>query len=441
MSVTGCLPPAGLVQGQVEICPICFAPSGYTRANHYARARTMLEHSSQYHPQTAAIRCGHRRTAEREHNEPIFTTSSFIFDNAAQAAALFKGDEQGNVYSRFTNPTVSGFENRLAAMEGGRFGLATASGMAAISGLLLGLLKAGDHVVASAELFGSTVSVFSKVFNRFGIETTFVTLTDVDQWQAAIRPNTRLLFLESPSNPLCEIADVKAIAAIAGSAGVLLAVDNAFCTPVMQRPLELGADIVVHTATKYLDGQGRCVGGALVTNDEEIYDDLFAMLRTTGPCMSPFNAWVFSKGLETLALRMKQHCDNAMQLASWLAQHPAVEKVYYPGLKSHPQHELAKRQHEGFGGIVAFEVNGGQEQAWQVIDSTRFLSITANLGDVKTTITHPTTTTHARISAEERARAGINENLIRVSAGLEHIDDIITDLQIGLDKVGGVEPN
>lgn len=396
----------------------------------------MQKPSDQYHPQTVAIRCGQQRSAQREHNEPIFTTSSFVFDNAAQAAALFSGDEKGNVYSRFTNPTVSGFETRLAAMEGGRFGLATASGMAAITGLLLGLLKAGDHLLASAELFGATVSALTKVFNRFGIDTTFVNLTDLAQWQAAIQPNTRLLFLESPSNPLCEIADIEAISAIAKTAGAPLAVDNAFCTPIMQRPLELGADIVVHTATKYLDGQGRCVGGALVTNDEQIYDELFNMLRTTGPCLSPFNAWVFSKGLETLSIRMKQHCDHAMQLANWLEQHPAVDKVYYPGLASHPQHALAKRLlPDGFGGVVAFEVRGGREQAWQVIDSTRFLSITANLGDTKTTITHPATTTHARITPQQRTHAGIRDNLLRVSAGLEHIDDITADLKIGLDKI------
>lgn len=395
----------------------------------------MSEISNRHHPRTVAIRCGHRRSAEREHNEPIFTTSSFVFEDAAQAAALFGGDLQGNVYSRFTNPTVRGFETRLAAMEGGRFGLATASGMAAICGLLLGLLKAGDHVVASAELFGSTVSAFTKVFNRFGIETTFVKITDLAQWRAAVKPNTRLLFLESPSNPLCEVADVEAIAAIAKTANAPLAVDNAFCTPALQRPLELGAAVVVHTATKYLDGQGRCVGGALVTDDAEIHDQLFTMLRTTGPCMSPFNAWVFSKGLETLSLRMKQHCDNAMQLARWLERHPAVEKVYYPGLASHPQHELAKRLHQHFGGVVAFEVGGGREQAWRVIDSTRLLSVTANLGDVKTTIIHPATTTHARISREERARAGIGENLIRVASGLEYIDDIIADLKTGLDKI------
>lgn len=398
-----------------------------------------------HHRQTLAVRHGHRRSAEREHSEAIFATSSFVFDDAKQAAELFSGEVAGNVYSRFTNPTVSGFENRLAALEGGRFGLATASGMAAISGMLLGLLKSGDHVVTSAELFGSTVTTFMKVFKRFGIETTFVKLTDTKQWEQAIQKNTRLLFLESPSNPLCEVADIAAIAAIAKKASALLAVDNAFCTPILQRPLQLGADIVMHTATKYLDGQGRCVGGALVTNDEKIYDELFAMLRTTGPCMSPFNAWVFTKGLETLSLRMKQHSENALQLANWLTQQPAVEKVYYPGLASHPQHELAKRQSEiqdqgkeqslGFGGVVAFEVAGGRKQAWKVIDSTALLSITANLGDAKTTITHPSSTTHSRISEEERARAGIHENLIRISVGLEHVDDIIADLQTGLATI------
>ena len=388
------------------------------------------------HPQTVAIRSGHNRSGEREHSEPIFATSSFVFDDAEQAAALFAGDADGNVYSRFTNPTVRGFESRLAALEGGRFCVGTASGMAAICGLILGVLKAGDHVVASAEIFGSTVSAFTKIFNRFDIATTFVNLTDLQQWQAAIRPTTRLLFLESPSNPLCEIADIAAVADIAKRAGIPLAVDNAFCTPALQRPLQLGADIVVHTATKYLDGQGRCVGGALVTDDEEIYDALFAMLRTTGPCMSPFNAWVFSKGLETLSLRMQQHCANAMMIAKWLSQHPAVQKVYYPGLQSHPQHDIAKRLlPHGFGGVVAFEVRGGRTQAWQVIDATKLLSITANLGDAKTTITHPATTTHARITPAERTRAGITENLIRIAAGLEHSEDIITDLAHGLDAL------
>lgn len=395
----------------------------------------MREFSERYHRQTAAVRCGHRRSAEQEHNEALFATSSFVFTDAAEAAARFSGDEPGNVYSRFTNPTVRGFENRLAALEGGRFGLATASGMAAVSGLLLALLKAGDHVVASRELFGSTLSVFTKVFNRFGVEVSLVKLTDLDAWRAAVKPNTRLLFLESPSNPLCEVADVEAIAAIAQDARAPLAVDNAFCTPALQRPLQLGASIVVHTATKYLDGQGRCVGGALVTDDEAIYDELFSMLRTTGPCMSPFNAWVFSKGLETLGLRMREHCKNAMRLAKWLQQQPAVETVYYPGLATHPQHALAARMLDDFGGVVSFTVRGGRPAAWRVIDSTKLLSITANLGDAKTTITHPASTTHARITADERARAGIGDDLIRISAGLELSDDIIDDLRAGLQAI------
>ena len=388
-----------------------------------------------YHRQTTAIRYGHRRTLEREHNEPIFATSSFVFESAQQASDLFNGDVEGNIYSRFTNPTVAGFENRLAAMEGGKYCVATSSGMAAINGLVLALLNAGDHIVASTGLFGSTVSLFTKFHNRFGVNTSFVNLTDLEQWKLAIRPNTRLIFLETPSNPLCEIADVAAIAKIANDAGILLAVDNAFCTPVLQQPLSMGADIVVHTATKYLDGQGRCVGGALVTDDEKLYEDLFSMLRTTGPCMSPFNAWTFSKGLETLEIRMNQHCKNALALAEWLNIHPAVARVYYPGLKSHPQHELAKSQHSGFGGIVSFEVKGVKHEAWEVIDATRFLSITANLGDVKTTITHPATTTHARITQQERDRARITDSLIRVSVGLEHIDDIIGDLKTGLDRI------
>jgi len=395
----------------------------------------MRKLSKQYHPRTVAIRCGHRRSAEQEHNEAVFATSSFVFTDAAEAAARFSGDAPGNVYSRFTNPTVRGFEARLAALEGGRFGVATASGMAAVSGLLLALLKAGDHVVASRELFGATLSVFTKVFSRFGVDATFVKLTDLDAWRQAVRPNTRLLFLESPSNPLCEVADVEAVAAIAREARAPLAVDNAFCTPALQRPLQLGASVVVHTATKYLDGQGRCVGGALVTDDESIYDALFSMLRTTGPCMSPFNAWVFSKGLETLALRMQAHCANAQRLAEWLARHPAVTAVHYPGLKSHPQHALAARVLDDFGGVVSFTVRGGRDAAWRVIDSTKLLSITANLGDAKTTITHPATTTHARITAAERARAGIGDDLLRIAAGLEFIDDIIGDVQTGLDAI------
>ena len=395
----------------------------------------MHNDQDKYHRQTAAIRCGHRRTAEREHNEPIFTTSSFVFESASQAAELFSGDLEGNIYSRFTNPTVSGFENRLAALEGGRYCVATASGMAAINGLVLALLKAGDHIVSSSGLFGSTVTLFSKFYEKFGVDTSYVNMTDPEQWKISIRPNTRLLFLETPSNPLCEIADIAAIAQIARDAGALLVVDNAFCTPILQQPLALGADVVVHTATKYLDGQGRCVGGALVTDDEDIYEDLFSMLRTTGPTMSPFNAWTFTKGLETLALRMKQHCANALAVARWLKTHKAVERVYYPGLQSHPQHELAKTQHSGYGGIVSFEVRGGRYEAWEMIDGTEFLSITANLGDAKTTITHPASTTHSRITQQERDRARITDSLVRVSVGLEHVEDIIADLQKGLDRL------
>ena len=391
--------------------------------------------SQKYHRQTTAIRFGHRRTAEQEHSEPIFTTSSFVFENAQQASDRFSGEQEGNVYSRFTNPTVAGFENRLAAMEGAQYGVATCSGMAAISGLVLALLSGGDHIVASTGLFGSTVSLFTKYFSRFNIKTTFVSLTDTAQWKGAIRPSTKLIFLETPSNPLCEIADIAAIAQVANQAGILLAVDNVFCTPVLQQPLSLGAHIVVHSATKYLDGQGRCVGGALVTDDEKIYDELFAMLRTTGPCMSPFNAWTFSKGLETLELRMKQHCENALTVAQWLEAHPAVNRVYYPGLESHPQHKLAKSQHSGFGGIVSFEIKGAKHEAWEVIDATEFISITANLGDAKTTITHPASTTHARITQQQRDRARITDSLIRVSVGLEHVDDIIGDLKTGLDKI------
>ncbi len=390
-----------------------------------------------YHRQTTAIRLGHRHTAEREHSEPIFTTSSFIFENAQQASDLFSGEQTGNLYSRFTNPTVAGFENRLAAMEGARFCIATASGMAAITGLGLALLKSGDHIVSSTSLFGSTVSLFNNYFHRFNIETTFVSLTDTEQWQHAIQPNTKLMFLETPSNPLCEIADITALAKIANQTGILLAVDNAFCTPVLQQPLALGAHIVVHSATKYLDGQGRCVGGAVVTDDEKVYDELFGMLRTTGPCMSPFNAWTFSSGLETLEIRMKQHCENAQVVAQWLENHPAVARVHYPGLESHPQHKLAAVQHCGFGGIIAFEVKGAKHEAWQVLDATEFLSITANLGDTKTTITHPASTTHSRITQQQRDRAHITDSLIRISVGLEHVDDIIADLKTGLDKIIG----
>ena len=382
-----------------------------------------------------AVRAGQVRTAEGENSEPIFTTSSFTYHSAAQAAARFAETEPGNIYSRFTNPTVRNFEQRLAALEGGASCVATGSGMAAILATCLGLLQAGDHIVSASNIFGSTVSLFSKYLQRCGIETTFVPLTDVDAWRSALQPETRLLFLETPSNPLTELADISALAALAHGHGALLAVDNCFCTPALQRPLALGADLVIRSATKYLDGQGRCLGGAVVGDERRVGKDILGFLRTAGPSMSPFNAWVFLKGLETLPLRMQAHCANAQRLAEWLELHPAVEKVHYPGLPSHPQHELAGRQQRGYGGIVSFEVSGGRDAAWHVIDSTRLVSITANLGDAKSTVTHPASTTHGRLSQSERDRAGIREGLIRVSVGLEDSDDIVADLARGLDRL------
>ena len=397
----------------------------------------MTERDSQRDRQTLAVRAGQDRTAEGEHSDPIFATSSFVFENAAQAAARFSESEPGNVYSRFTNPTVRAFEKRLAALESASWGIATASGMSAILLLGLALLRNGDHVVCSAQVFGSTVSLFTKILPRFGIEVDFVPVSDTQAWKSALSKKTRLLFLETPSNPLCEIGDIRALAELAHNANSLLVVDNVYCTPALQRPLEMGADVVIHSATKYLDGQGRCVGGALVTNNEKIHESFFHALRTAGPSMSPFNAWVFHKGLETLPLRMRAHSENAAALAEWLSGHAAVKKVYYPGLADHPGHQLAKAQQEGFGGIVSFEVNGDKTEAWRVIDSTRLLSITANLGDVKTTITHPSSTTHARITAEQRAAAGIGENLVRVAVGLESVADITADLARGLDQLIG----
>jgi O-succinylhomoserine sulfhydrylase len=382
---------------------------------------------------TLAIRSGHHRTAELEHSEPIFTTSSFVFENAAQAAARFSGDEPGNIYSRFTNPTTRVFEERLAAMEGGHSCVATASGMAAISSLCLALLQSGDHIVSSRSIFGTTTTLFEKYLPRFGINTNFVGQTDIDDWKSAIRPSTRLLFVETPSNPLAEIADIRKLADLAHDNQCLLVVDNCFCTPALQRPIGLGADLVVHSVTKYLDGQGRIVGGAVVGPEALVAEEIFGVLRSTGPSMSPFNAWVALKGLETLNLRMRAHCDQALQLARFLEQHPRVRRVYHAGLESHPQHELACAQQSGFGGVVSFVVEGGRESAWRVIDNTRMLSITANLGDVKSTITHPATTTHGRVSAELKAISGIEEGLLRVAVGLENIEDIIDDLSRGLD--------
>ncbi len=381
---------------------------------------------------TLAVRAGQTRTAEGEHSEPIFPTSSYVFQSAAEAAARFSGAEPGNIYSRFTNPTVRTFEQRLAALEGAESCVATASGMSAILVTCMGLLKSGDHIVSSRSVFGTTVVLFDTFMARFGITTTFVAQDDPQAWQQAVRPNTRMLFLETPSNPLTELADIRALADIAHHHDALLVVDNCFCTPALQRPLALGADVVVHSATKYLDGQGRCIGGAVLGDAERVGKNVFGALRTAGPSMSPFNAWVFLKGLETLRIRMNAHCSHALALATWLEQQASVERVFYPGLASHPQHQLAKRQMGDFGGIVAFEVRGGREGAWKVIDHTRLLSITANLGDTKTTITHPATTTHGRLTPEARAEAGIGDGLLRVAVGLEDVDDIMADLARGL---------
>ena len=397
----------------------------------------MPEQSNQaehaYQLETLAVHAGIKRSQFNEHSEALFLTSSYVFDSAAQAAARFIGAEPGNIYSRFTNPTVTMFEERLAALEGAEQCVATASGMSAILACCMGLLKCGDHIVASRSIFGSTVNLFGTIFKRFGVDTTFVSATDVNEWEAAVRPSTRLFFLETPSNPLTEISDIAGIAAVAKQHGVLLAVDNCFCTPVLQRPLELGADIVIHSATKYLDGQGRVLGGA-VLGSKKVMEPIYQFLRTAGPTMSAFNAWVFLKGLETLKIRMDAHSANALSVARWLETQANVARVYYPGLPSHPQHQLAMKQQKTGGGIVSFEVKGGREEAWRLIDSTRMISITANLGDTKTTLTHPATTTHARITQEARDAAGITEGLLRIAVGLEAVSDIQTDLARGLYK-------
>jgi len=389
----------------------------------------MSDHT--YQPETLAVRAGTVRSQFSEHSEAMFLSSSFTFDSAAQAAARFIGEEPGNIYARFTNPTVTMFEERLAAMEGAEQCIATASGMSAILATCMGLLKSGDHIVASRSLFGATVNLFGGILKKFGVETTFVSATDVSEWSAAVRPATKLFFLETPSNPLTEISDIAAIAVVAKQCGALLAVDNCFCTPILQRPLELGADIVIHSATKYIDGQGRVLGGAVLGNKKTL-EGVYQFLRTAGPTMSAFNAWVFLKGLETLKIRMDAHSANALELARWLEAQPNVARVFYPGLPSHPQHALALKQQKTGGGIVSFEVKGGREAAWRVIDNTRLLSITANLGDTKTTLTHPATTTHARNTPEQRAAAGITEGLLRVAVGLEAVCDIQADLARGL---------
>ncbi|QBZ82835.1 O-succinylhomoserine sulfhydrylase [Hydrogenovibrio crunogenus] len=388
-----------------------------------------------YELETLAIRAGYEQTHEQENSEAIFPTSSFRYQSAQQAADRFGGVEQGNVYSRFTNPTVRTFEKRLAALEQGEACVATASGMSAILSTFMGLLESGDHIVSSQSVFGTTQVLFNKYLKKFGVEITFVSQTDLTDWQQAIQPNTKALFLESPSNPLTEVADITALAALAHQNDALLVVDNCFCTPALQKPLTLGADIVIHSATKFLDGQGRVIGGAVVGSEAIVEEAVRGFLRTAGPTMSTFNAWVFLKGLETLSIRMEAHCQRAQQLAEWLNQHDAVEGVFYPGLSSHPQYALAKRQQTGAGGLLSFRVKGGQQEAWKVIDATKMVSITANLGDVKTSITHPATTTHGRISPEERAKSGITDNLLRVSVGLESVEDIKADLERGLSQL------
>lgn len=389
--------------------------------------------TDEYEFETRAIRAGTVRSQFNEHSEALFLTSSFRFTSAGQAAARFAHEEPGPVYSRFSNPTVSMFTDRLASLEGAEACVATSSGMSAILATVMGLLKAGDHILCSAGVFGATVQLFGNVLSKFGLETTFVPGTDPSAWEAAVKPNTRMLFLETPSNPLLEVYDIAALKAVAQKAGALLVIDNCLCTPALQRPIEFGADIVVHSATKYIDGQGRVLGGAILGPQKLVIDVIGPVLRTTGPSLSPFNAWVLLKGLDTLRLRMDAHAQNALAIAQWLETHPRVERVYYPGLTSHPQYELAKRQQRNGGAMLSFEVKGGREAAWRIIDSTKLISITANLGDTRTTITHPATTTHGRVSPEAREAAGIREGLIRVPVGLEAVEDLKADLKRGLD--------
>ena len=386
--------------------------------------------------QTIGIRTGHQRTNENEHSAPIFLTSSFVFKDAQQAAERFSNPQSGNIYTRYSNPTVKIFEERLAALEGGTHCFATASGMSAIFSVCMALLSSGDHLIASRGLFGTTTALFRDHFSRFKIDVDFLSFIELDHLSSMIRPNTKIIFVESPSNPLCEIIDIAKVveyASIANDCKVV--VDNCLCSPALQRPLEFGADIVLHSATKHLDGQGRGLGGAIVTSNECDADKIFSFLRTSGPSMSPFNAWMFLGGLETLVIRMREASRSAHQIAHWLNQCSVVQKVYYPGIEQHPGHETAKRQQNDFGPLLAFEISGGREIAWKVINSMSMISITANFGDVKTTITHPASTTHSRLSEYQRELCGVTENLIRLSVGLEAVDDIITDLDTGLSKL------
>ena len=376
---------------------------------------------------TNAVRAGINMTEEGEHSEAMFLTSSFVFENAQQASDRFKNVEKGNVYSRFTNPTVRVFEERLASLEEAEQCVATSSGMSAILSLFMSLCQPGDHIVVSRSIFGTTVQLFNNILKRWGIDISYVDLKEDLEWKAAITNKTKFFFVETPSNPLTELCNIKNLASIAHEANIKLVVDNCFCTPALQKPLLHGADIIIHSATKYLDGQGRCLGGAVLGSKEDM-TEVYGFLRTAGPTLSAFNAWVFTKSLETLNIRMQAHSSNAMLLATWLEKQKKVTKVYYPGLESHPQYALANTQQSSPGGVLSFEVKGGMSEAWSLIDSTKLLSITANLGDVKTTITHPTSTTHSRLSDQERIEVGINDNLVRIAVGLEDIDDIIGDL-------------
>ena len=393
------------------------------------------------HRDTLAVRAGIERSQYGENSEALYLSSSFVQPDAETSARRFAGTEEGFTYSRTSNPTVSAFEHRLAALEGTEAAIGAASGMAAILMLCMGLLKAGDHVVCSRSVFGSTLNLFGRDFAKFGVQTTFVSQTDIGEWRTAMRPNTRLLFAETPTNPLTDVCDIRALAGLAHAAGALLAVDNCFCTPALQRPVELGADLIIHSGTKYLDGQGRVLAGAVCGSAHLVKEVFGPVVRTAGMALSAFNAWVVLKGLETLGIRMQAQCAGALALAQWLETQPAVTRVYYPGLTSHPQHELAMRQQAGLGGaVVSFDVKGdnpetARRNAFHVIDSTQVLSITANLGDTKSTITHPATTSHGRLTEEQRRAAGIGQGLIRVAVGLEHIEDIKADLLRGLDTL------
>ena len=394
----------------------------------------MKNKQKSFQQETNAIRGGYQPTHENEHSEALFLTSSYVFDNSEMAAQSFSNEIEGNVYSRYTNPTVRSFEQRLALMEDAEHAVATSSGMAATLAVIMAHLESGDHILCSRDVFGSTRVMMDRYITKFGVEVSYVPLTDLSAWQDAVKANTKMLFCETPSNPLSEIADLEALSQIAKKAKSLLVVDNCFCTPVLQKPLNWGADIVVHSATKYIDGQGRALGGAVV-GSAELMDPVQGFLRAAGPTMSPFNAWIFLKGLETLTLRMKAHSASANALAQWLSAHPKVGKVFYAGLPDHPGHSLAKKQQSDFGAVVSFTVDGGREAAWKVIDATEMLSLTANLGDAKTTIVHPATTTHGRLSAESLAEAGIEEGLIRLAVGLEDLEDIKNDLELGLSQL------